>query len=87
MVMELRFGDRGGREVDSLIDDIGASVIPFDLAQARVARDAFHRFGRGRHPAALNFGDCLSYAAAKTLGAPLLFKGNDFALTDIKRAV
>ena len=87
MVMELRLGDRGGREVDGLIEDIGIEIVPFDRAQAMVARDAFRRYGKGRHGAALNFGDCFIYALAKTLGAPLLFKGNDFALTDIKRAL
>lgn len=87
MVMELRLGDRGGREIDTLVDDIGIATVPFDLNQAKVAREAFRRFGKGRHRAVLNFGDCFAYALAKTLGAPLLFKGNDFALTDLKRAL
>ena len=87
MVMELRFGDRGGREVDSLIEDVGISVVPFDLIQMKAAREAFRQFGKGRHRAALNLGDCFSYALAKTLDVPLLFKGADFALTDLKPAL
>ena len=87
MVMELRLGDRGGREIDTLIEDVGVAIVPFDQAQAKVAREAFHRFGKGRHRAALNLGDCFAYALAKTLSAPLLFKGDDFTLTDVGRAL
>jgi ribonuclease VapC len=87
MVMELRFGDRGGREIDTLLEDVGIATIAFDQAQAKLAREAFRRFGKGQHRAALNLGDCFSYALAKTLNAPLLFKGDDFALTDLKRAL
>lgn len=86
-VVMLRFGDAAGRGLDALIEDVGISVVPLDLAQAIVARDAFRRYGKGLHEAALNYGDCFSYALAKTLDAPLLFKGNDFALTDIRRAL
>jgi ribonuclease VapC len=87
MVMELRLGDRGGREIDVLIEDVGMAIVPVDQAQATIAREAFRRFGKGRHRAALNFGDCFVYALAKILDAPVLFKGDDFALTDIKRAL
>lgn len=87
MVMELRLGDRGGREIDALIADVGIATVPFDQVQAKVAREAFRRFGKGRHRAGLNLGDCFVYALAKTLSAPVLFKGNDFALTDLKRAL
>jgi ribonuclease VapC len=87
MVMELRIGNRAGRELDALLEDVGISIIPFDHVQAKIARDAFRLYGKGLHPAALNFGDCFSYALAKWLNAPLLFKGKDFALTDIKRAL
>ena len=87
MVMELRLGDRGGREIDVLIEDVGMAIAPVDQAQATIAREAFRRFGKGRHRAALNFGDCFVYALAKILDAPVLFKGDDFALTDIKRAL
>ncbi len=87
MVMELRLGERGAREVDTLVEDIGIEIMAFDRAQAIAARIAFRRFGKGAHRAALNFGDCFVYALAKTLDAPLLFKGNDFALTVIKRTL
>ncbi len=87
MVMELRLGDRGGREIDVLIEDVGMAIVPVAQAQATIAREAFRRFGKGRHRAALNFGDCFVYALAKTLDASVLFKGNDFALTDLKRAL
>jgi ribonuclease VapC len=87
MVMELRWGPAGARELDALIDDVGIAMMPFDQAQAKAAREAFRRYGKGRHRAALNLGDCFAYALAKTLESPLLFKGNDFALTDIKRAL
>ncbi len=62
-------------------------IHPVDYALARLAADAFARFGKGRHPAGLNFGDCFSYALAKSLDAPLLFKGADFARTDIAPAL
>ena len=87
MVMELRLGDRGGREIDVLMEDVGVVIVPVDQAQATIAREAFRRFGKGRHRAVLNFGDCFVYALAKVLDAPVLFKGNDFALTDLKRAL
>jgi ribonuclease VapC len=87
MVMELRWGDQGGRELDALIDEVGIEIAPCDHIQAKAARDGFRRYGKGLHRAALNFGDCFTYALAKTLDAPLLFKGDDFALTDVKRAL
>jgi ribonuclease VapC len=87
MVMELRHGDRGGRALDALIEAVGIDIVPFDEAQARLARDGFRRYGKGLHRAALNLGDCFAYALARTLDAPLLFKGQDFALTDVKRLV
>ena len=62
-------------------------VVSFGPEHLDLAIDAFRRFGKGRHPAGLNFGDCLSYALAKATGEPLLFKGDDFSKTDIKRAV
>ena len=63
-------------------------VVPFDLAMAEIARDAFCRYGRGsQHPAKLNFGDCMAYALAKLSGEPLLFKGDDFSQTDIVSAL
>jgi ribonuclease VapC len=87
MIMELRLGDRGGREIDVLMEDVGIAIVPVDQAQAKIAREAFRRFGKGRHRASLNFGDCFVYALARTLDAPVLFKGNDFTLTDLKRAL
>jgi ribonuclease VapC len=69
--------------LDALMKESGIEVIPLDEAQQGVARDAFLRFGRGRHPAALNICDCAAYALAKQRGLPLLFKGNDFAKTDV----
>ncbi|MEQ1617207.1 MAG: type II toxin-antitoxin system VapC family toxin [Terricaulis sp.] len=65
---------------------LGLTIVAFDDTQADLARDGFRRYGRGRHPAALNFGDCFAYALAKALDAPLLYKGTDFARTDLKSA-
>ena len=62
------------------------AIIPFDAEQAIIAADAYSRYGRGRHPAGLNFGDCFAYALAKKTGEPLLFKGDDFIHTDIPSA-
>ena len=87
MVMELRLSDRGGRVVDSLIEEIGVEIVPFDHVQAIAARDAFRRYGKGRHRAALNFGDCFAYALAKSTGEPLLCKGEDFRQTDVVPAL
>jgi ribonuclease VapC len=64
----------------------GISVEPVPAEVRSVAVDAFERFGKGRHPAALNFGDCFAYACAKQVGVPLLYKGNDFSQTDIEPA-
>jgi ribonuclease VapC len=72
--------------LDTLIDALAIEVIPVDRDQAMLAREAFRRFGKGRHKAALNFGDCFSYALAKHTGQPLLFKGDDFRQTDIPAA-
>ena len=69
--------------LDATLDHLGISIAAFTPEQARVARAAQNRFGRGRHPARLNFGDCMTYALAKTTGEPLLFKGNDFIHTDL----
>lgn len=86
MVAETRKGPAGCRDLDGLIASMGLSVVAFDAAHIEGARDAYRRYGKGRHRAALNFGDCCAYALAKALDWPLLFKGNDFALTDLKRA-
>jgi len=85
MVIETRLGDAGGREFDLWLLKIGAEIVPVDADQVDAARRAWLRFGKGRHSAALNYGDCFSYALAMTRGEPLLFKGDDFTKTDIKR--
>lgn len=75
------------RALDTLLDQLEVEVLPFDAVMARLARDAFRDFGRGSgHPARLNMGDCLSYAVARVTGEPLLFKGDDFSHTDVRRA-
>jgi ribonuclease VapC len=86
-VLESRYGDVGSQKLDQLFLEQGIAVIPFDEEQLRLARAAFRRFGRGRHPARLNFGDCFAYGLAKQLTAPLLFKGEDFRQTDIESAL
>ncbi len=85
LVIETRKGEAGGRELDLLIHKADIMVVPADEAQVSEARRAFRRFGKGRHPAALNYGDLFAYALAHTSGEPLLFKGEDFAKTDIAR--
>ena len=85
IVIEARHGAEGLRALDRFIERSGIVVARVDLEQGRAARDAFSRFGKGRHAAALNFGDCFSYALATVLGEPLLFKGEDFARTDVAR--
>jgi len=85
IVIEARYGAAGVRHLDRLLDRAGVSVVPVDVEQGKVARQAFSRFGKGRHAAGLNFGDCFSYALAQVLGEPLLFKGDDFSRTDVTR--
>jgi ribonuclease VapC len=76
-------GLAGGGDLDRLLTRIRATIVPFDDAQADIAREAFARFGKGRHKAALNFGDCAAYALAMLEAEPLLCKGADFAATDV----
>ena len=84
MVLAGRTGGAGHwAELDALVARAGMQVAAQDEHQVRAARDAFLRFGKGRHPAGLNMGDCASYALARTRGAALLFKGDDFARTDL----
>lgn len=80
-------GEVGLEQVDALLETLRVETVPLSADHARLAIDAFRHFGTGRHPAGLNFGDCFSYALAKATGEPLLFKGDDLAQTDIKRAV
>jgi ribonuclease VapC len=83
IVIEAKKGEAGSRELDLLIHQIQAEIISLDFNQIEIAKEAWKNFGKGRHPAGLNIGDCCSYALAKISGEPLLFKGNDFAQTDI----
>jgi len=86
MVFASRRGTASTRAVDELVKELGVTVVPFGEPEWQAATDAFLRFGRGRHGAALNFGDCLSYATAATARDTLLFVGDDFARTDIAPA-
>ena len=86
MIVEVRKGESGALELDNFILRGQLQTVPFDAEQAGIARLAFRRFGKGRHPAGLNFGDCAAYALASTRGEPLLFKGEDFSKTDIALA-
>ncbi|MCG5234927.1 type II toxin-antitoxin system VapC family toxin [Xanthobacter oligotrophicus] len=70
--------------LDLWLEEGDVTVMPHDLLQLRLAREAFDRFGKGRHPAGLNFGDCMAYAVAKAHDVPLLFKGDDFSRTDVR---
>jgi ribonuclease VapC len=83
LVVEARYGPAGGHELDLLVAKAGLSIESVTGEQAEIARDAWRRFGKGRHSAGLNFGDCFSYALARATGEPLLFKGDDFSQTDI----
>lgn len=85
IVVEARRGELAGRELDLLLHRAGARTVAVDDAQAQVARAARRRYGKGRHPAALNYGDLFAYALARTTGDELLFKGDDFSRTDVGR--
>lgn len=86
IVSAARFGDPGLRELDLLMHRAGVDVVPFDVEHCDLARNAYRRFGKGRHPAGLNFGDCMAYALAAGTGEPLLFVGDGFPLTGIPAA-
>ena len=83
MVIEYKKGKSGADKLDELLAELTPTIVEFDLQQAELARMAWREYGKGRHPAKLNFGDCCSYALAKYLNQSLLFKGNDFSQTDI----
>jgi ribonuclease VapC len=85
IVVESRAGVFGGDRLDKIIVELGLEIEPVTADQARIARFAYRSFGKGNHPAGLNFGDCFAYALAKAAGMPLLFKGDDFAKTDVLR--
>ncbi len=83
ILVEARRGDAAGRELDLLLHRAAAVTVAVDGDQAEEARIAWRRFGRGRHPAALNYGDCFAYALSRVSGEPLLFTGSDFSRTDV----
>ena len=87
IVLLARHGEMGWRMLDEFRQSAELETVSFDEAQMLAAREAFRRFGKGRHRAGLNFGDCMSYALAKTELMPLLFKGKDFPMTDVQAAI
>jgi ribonuclease VapC len=87
LVCEGRAGEKGARQLDALLERLGSEIVPFTAEHAALAREGWRRYGKGRHPAGLNMGDCFAYALAKARHQPLLFKGDDFAQTDVKAAI
>ncbi len=87
IVVEAQIGPTGSRQCDVFFRGAGIIIEPFTAEQAHIARQAFLDYGKGRHPAGLNFGDCFSYSFAKFTGQPLLYKGEDFKKTDILSAI
>ncbi len=87
VVLSARRRGRGGDELERLLEELDVAVVPFTLAHHDAAARAYERYGRGRHKANLNFGDCLSYAVASLAGDSLLFVGEDFRRTDIELAL
>src|SRR5271166_5883255 len=87
IVIESQIGPDAGRQCDVFFRRAGIVIEPFTVKQAHIARQAFLDFGKGRHAAGLNFGDCFAYALAKITGEPLLFKGEDFKKTDLLSAL
>lgn len=83
LVLSKHFGENTWVRIQENLFDLSISVREFSAEHAKLAADAFDRFGKGRHPAGLNFGDCAAYALAKSLRQPLLFVGDDFSQTDI----
>jgi ribonuclease VapC len=84
IVLEAKRGEAAGREFDLFVVRTNLEVIAVDAEQVEIARSAWRKYGKGRHPAGLNFGDCFAYALAKFSGEPLLAKGTDFTQTDIE---
>ena len=84
LVLMGRYGDVGDAQLDRFLRGIGAEVVPVGEDQVTLARDAALRFGKGRHPAALNYGDCFSYALSVARHSPLLFIGDDFSKSDVE---
>jgi ribonuclease VapC len=83
IVVETRYRDSGAKLLDELIETMQIQIFPVTVEQVTIARTAYRQYGKGNHEARLNFGDCFTYALAKTTNEPLLFKGNDFNLTDL----
>ena len=86
LVVESRLSEEGGRELDNYLEAAEIELESVTPEQVQAARLAWRRFGKGNHPAGLNFGDCFAYALAEVTGEPLLYKGEDFALTDVESA-
>ena len=84
IILEGRGGTAAGHELDVFLKDAAIELVPVTVAHMEAARRAWRRFGKGNHPAALNFGDCFAYALADVMDEPLLFKGEDFARTDVE---
>ena len=87
VVVSSRKGPCGARELDLLLHRAEVDVVPFTHDHLRLAREAYERYGKGRHPAGLNLGDCCAYALSRHAGEPLLFKGSDFPRTDVAPAL
>ena len=87
IVVESRGNQEASELFDAFLVSSGIEMVPVSAVHSSAARTAWRRFGKGRHPAALNFGDCFAYALAKVLDEPLLFKGSDFSQTDIRSAL
>ncbi|MBY0335272.1 MAG: type II toxin-antitoxin system VapC family toxin [Acetobacteraceae bacterium] len=87
MVAEGRAGRAAGVELERLVAEAEIEIVPFTAEHAALAREGWRRYGKGRHPAGLNLGDCFAYALAKARSEPLLYKGDDFARTDVKAAI
>ena len=86
IVLQARVGENSHGLLERMLDELAVQEVPFGELHWRETVDAFRRFGKGRHPAALNFGDCMTYAVAQLAGEPLLFVGDDFSQTDIEVA-
>ncbi|HVN91135.1 MAG TPA: type II toxin-antitoxin system VapC family toxin [Candidatus Binataceae bacterium] len=87
VVVDMQTKDKGSRQFNAFIRRAGITIEPVSEEQTHIARQAYADFGKGRHPAGLNFGDCFAYALSKLTGEPILFKGNDFGKTDVAWAL
>lgn len=87
IVIESRHRELGGHMLDLLIKQAAVEIVPVDIAHAEGARRAYRRFGKGRHPAGLNLGDCFAYALSELTGEPLLYKGGNFGRTDVHAVI